>query len=54
MMQVGRRVDRWLHSLSGQRVTTFGLGDEDVVNSKHGGNMLHSLDNVLDSGFSQE
>ncbi|WAR02429.1 TYW1-like protein [Mya arenaria] len=34
---VGRNIDRWIHSMSGKRVTILGQGDEDVVNSRHGG-----------------
>lgn len=34
---VGKNIDRWLHSLAAMRVMPLGQGDEDVVNSKHGG-----------------
>ncbi|XP_045174102.2 S-adenosyl-L-methionine-dependent tRNA 4-demethylwyosine synthase TYW1-like [Mercenaria mercenaria] len=34
---VGKNIDKWLHSLSAMRVMPLGMGDEDVVNSKHGG-----------------
>ncbi|KAH3891262.1 hypothetical protein DPMN_015355 [Dreissena polymorpha] len=34
---VGKKLDRQLHSLAARRVMALGLGDEDVVNSKHGG-----------------
>ena len=30
-------MDRQLHNLSGMRVMPLGLGDEDVVDSRHGG-----------------
>lgn len=37
MCQVGKRVDKWLELLCARRVFPFGMGDENVANSKHGG-----------------
>ncbi|KAL9981267.1 hypothetical protein ACROYT_G009944 [Oculina patagonica] len=34
---VGKNVDKWLGLLSARRVFPFGMGDENVANSKHGG-----------------
>jgi len=34
---VGRNVDKWLELLSARRVFPFGVGDENITNSKHGG-----------------
>ncbi|RMX47239.1 hypothetical protein pdam_00012924 [Pocillopora damicornis] len=34
---VGKRVDKWLELLCAKRVFPFGMGDENVANSKHGG-----------------
>ncbi|KAJ7387044.1 S-adenosyl-L-methionine-dependent tRNA 4-demethylwyosine synthase [Desmophyllum pertusum] len=34
---VGKNVDKWLDLLSARRVFPFGMGDENVANSKHGG-----------------
>ncbi|XP_020628317.1 S-adenosyl-L-methionine-dependent tRNA 4-demethylwyosine synthase-like [Orbicella faveolata] len=34
---VGKNVDKWLGLLSARQVFPFGLGDENVANSKHGG-----------------
>ena len=30
-------MDKWLEMLSARRVFSFGVGDENVANSKHGG-----------------
>ncbi|KAK3084453.1 hypothetical protein FSP39_013792 [Pinctada imbricata] len=35
--EVGRKIDRYLHELSGQRILSVGLGDENVSASKMGG-----------------
>ncbi|CAH3108575.1 unnamed protein product [Porites lobata] len=35
--RVGRNLDKWLELLSAKRVFPFGVGDENVANSKHGG-----------------
>ena len=45
MCQVGKRVDKWLELLCARRVFPFGMGDENVANSKHGGMELlkHSV-----------
>ena len=37
VLQVGKNVDKWLGLLSGKQVFPFGMGDENVANSKHGG-----------------
>lgn len=37
LLQVGKNVDKWLGLLSARRVFPFGMGDENVANSKHGG-----------------
>lgn len=34
---IAKNIDRQLHSLCGMRVMPLGLGDEDVVDSRHGG-----------------
>lgn len=34
---VGKKVDSLLHQLSGNRIVSSGLGDENVADSKHGG-----------------
>ena len=37
ILQIAKKIDRELHSLCGMRVMPVGLGDEDVVDSRHGG-----------------
>ena len=41
LLQIAKNIDRQLHSLCGRRVMPVGLGDEDVVDSRHGGNKLY-------------
>ena len=40
VLQVGKNVDKWLGLLSARQVFPFGMGDENVANSKHGGKRI--------------
>ena len=40
LLQIGKKIDRELHSLCAKRVMPLGQGDEDVVDSRHGGIQL--------------
>ena len=53
MCQVGKRVDKWLELLCAKRVFPFGMGDENVANSKHGGMELLKQ-SVKSSGLNSE
>ena len=43
VLQVGKNVDKWLGLLSAKQVFPFGMGDENVANSKHGGKDILSI-----------
>ena len=40
VLQVGKNVDKWLGLLSARQVFPFGMGDENVANSKYGGKRI--------------
>jgi len=46
VLQVGKNVDKWLGLLSARQVFPFGLGDENVANSKHGGKRILLMEHL--------
>ena len=51
VLQVGKDVNKWLALLSARQVFPFGMGDEHVANSKHGGKDNNSNNNNNNKNF---
>lgn len=51
VLQVGKNVNKWLVLLSARQVFPFGMGDENIANSKHGGKDIFIIVQLILESF---
>ena len=51
VLQVGKNVNKWFALLSARQVFPFGMGDENIANSKHGGKDIFIIVQLILESF---